>query len=132
MAECRPAANLVDLLGIKRQLEQVSDRLLEAGEDQVCPAGGHLPDEQLEARLLADHARGVIAGHHRQLIEISERAQGVRVGPERDGRSWVHGKSPARFGRIKRSSTRASTAPAAAEAGSISRSTGKLKVEGKD
>ena len=81
-AKCRPAADRVDLLGGERQREQVADGLLEPGEDQECPALRHLADEQLERRALAGHPRGVVAGHHRELVEIGEQAQGVRVGPE--------------------------------------------------
>ena len=48
--------------------------------------------------MLAGHPRGVIAGHHGELVKIRERAECGRVRPERDRRLSAHGRSPARFG----------------------------------
>ena len=50
----RPGSGeFLDLLGRECQREQVADRLLEPGEDQVGTMRRHPPDEELEGGLLA-------------------------------------------------------------------------------
>ena len=89
--EDRPAADRLDLLGREGQPEQVADRLLEPREDQVGPVlRASSRTNSSNVALSAGHPRGEVAGHHRQLVEVGDRAQRVGVGPERDGRFGVH------------------------------------------
>ena len=90
---------------VKCELEQVADRLLEAGEDQIRTALRHLSHEQLERRCSGRPSPRLIAGHHGQLVKVGERTQGFGVGPERDGRLEASSRSPARLGRNNRRST---------------------------
>src|SRR5262249_55952025 len=131
VTECRPAANLVDLLRVKREFEQVTNRLLEAGKNQEGPVLGHLSNEQFERCSFASHSRGMVAGHHSELVEVGHRAQGIWIRPERDRQFWAHGGSPARSGRSKRSSTEApaSSSPNAIP-GSMSSNTGMFRGVG--
>ena len=99
------AANPLDLLGRKGQREEVADRLLEPGEDEVGAMWRQPPHEELERGPLVRHARGEIAGHHRELVQVGDRTQGPPIGPERDGRLrvLVHHAGPAVRGRSSQS-----------------------------
>ena len=133
MREGGKAANPLDLLGRKAPAEQVADRLLQPGEDEVGAMRRQPPDEELERGPLAGHAGGEVAGHHRELVEVGDRTEGSAIGPERDGglRVLVHRAGPAVLGRSSQSGASIdSDLPARAAAGSISSRVGRFNCVG--
>ena len=127
------AANPLDLIGRKGQREEVADRLFEPGEDEVGAMWRHSPDEKLERGPLLRHARGEVAGHHRELVQVGDRTEGPPIGPERNGglRVLVHHAGPAVLGRSSQSGASiASDRPARAAAGSMSSRAGRLNCVG--
>src|SRR5262249_24994782 len=129
--EGREASNALDLLGRESQQEQVADRLLESGEDEVGPMRRKPPDKKLERGLLPVHTRSEVAGHHRELIEVGDRAEGVPLGPERHGRTRAHGVFPLDFGRSRMSgASTISEIPDGAAPGSTSSNVGKVGAVG--
>src|SRR5262249_9047262 len=113
------------------QREEIADRLLQPGEDEVGPVRRKPPDKKLERGLLPVHPRGEVAGHHRELIEVGDWAEGVPLGPERHRRSRAHGVIPLVFGRSSmRGAFTISEIPDRAAPGSTSSNVGKVRAVG--
>ncbi len=83
-AEHGQAAQILDLVGFELQMLEVVERLLETCAHQECAMIGQRADIQLEGGAVI-HPAGVVAGQHRQLVQVCEESAHGRLRAQDSG-----------------------------------------------